>query len=343
MARAAFLMDRLMRACGLSGLSFIPMLSSFACAVPGIMATRVIPNQRDRLATMLAAPFMTCSARLPVYALLIAAFVPDRTWGWFFNLQGLVLFGLYMLGIFGGIFTALIMKRFALKGPTPTFLIEIPPYRLPNWKSMGIRLLERGRIFVKRAGTIIFTVAVVVWALVYFPRPAEMLEQYNAERVQTEASLTGDARSVELARIDNSEAAALIEQSYLGRAGKTVQPLFAPLGWDWKVTASVIASFPAREVVVAVLGTIYAVGDDVDETDARLLDRLRNAKNPDGTPVFTTGMAIGLMIFFAFCLQCMATVAIMRRETNGWKWPLSAWLYMTSLGYLGALLAYKLI
>jgi ferrous iron transport protein B len=248
-----------------------------------------------------------------------------------------------MLGIFGGIFTALIMKRFALKGPTPTFLIEIPPYRLPNWKSMGIRLLERGRIFIKRAGTIIFTVAVVVWALVYFPRPAEMLEQYDAERVQTEASMTGDALNAELARIDNREAAALIEQSYLGRAGKTVQPLFAPLGWDWKVTASVIASFPAREVVVAVLGTIYAVGDDVDETDTRLLDRLRNAKNPDGTPVFTTGMAIGLMIFFAFCLQCMATVAIMRRETNGWKWPLSAWLYMTSLGYLGALLAYKLI
>jgi len=343
MARAAFLMDRLMRVCGLSGQSFIPMLSSFACAVPGIMATRVIPNPRDRLATMLAAPFMTCSARLPVYALLIAAFVPNVTWFGFFNLQGLVLFGLYVLGIVGGIFTALIMKRLALKGPTPTFLIEIPPYRLPNLKSMGIRLLERGRIFIKRAGTIIFTVALVIWALVYFPRPEALFEQYEAQRVEAYATLADENLTEQLASIDNKEAAALVEQSYLGTAGKQLQPFFAPLGWDWKITAAVIASFPAREVVVAVLGTIYAVGDEVEETDRRLLDRLRSAKNADGSPVFTIGVAVGLMIFYAFCLQCMATVAIMRRETNGWKWPVSAWLYMTGLGYLGALLAYQLL
>ena len=343
MARAAFLMDRLMRACGLSGQSFIPMLSSFACAVPGVMATRVIPDPRDRLATMLAAPFMTCSARLPVYALLIAAFIPDTTIGGIFNVQGLVLFGLYLLGIAGGIFTAMIMKRFALKGPTPTFLIEIPPYRLPNLKSMGIRLLDRGRIFVKRAGTVIFTVAVVVWALVYFPRPEMLFAKYDIERVAVAEKFSGEILETQLAILDNREAAELVEQSYLGRAGKSIQPLFAPLGWDWKITAAVIASFPAREVVVAVLGTIYAVGDDVDETDKRLLTRLRNAKNPDGTPVFTLGVAVGLMIFFAFCLQCMATVAIMRRETNGWKWPISAWLYMTGMGYLGALLAYQLL
>jgi ferrous iron transport protein B len=343
MARAAFLMDRLMRVCGLSGQSFIPMLSSFACAVPGIMATRVIPDPRDRLATMLAAPFMTCSARLPVYALLIAAFIPDVTWFGFFNLQGLVLFGLYMLGIVGGIFTALIMKRFALKGPTPTFLIEIPPYRLPNLKSMGIRLLDRGRIFVKRAGTIIFTVALVVWALVYFPRPEALFDRYDIQRVEVQAQYADDELVQQLASIDNEEAAELVEQSYLGTAGKQLQPIFAPLGWDWKITAAVLASFPAREVVVAVLGTIYAVGDEVQETDRRLLDRLRSAKNVDGSPVFTLGVAVGLMIFYAFCLQCMATVAIMRRETNGWKWPISAWLYMTGLGYLGALLAYQLL
>ena len=343
MARAAFLMDRLMRACGLSGQSFIPMLSSFACAVPGVMATRVIPDPRDRLATMLAAPFMTCSARLPVYALLIAAFIPDTTIGGIFNVQGLVLFGLYVLGIAGGIFTAMVMKRFALKGPTPTFLIEIPPYRLPNLKSMGIRLLDRGRIFVKRAGTVIFTVAVVVWALVYFPRPEMLFEKYDTQRVAAAEQFSGTALETQLTILDNREAAELVEQSYLGRAGKSIQPLFAPLGWDWKITAGVIASFPAREVVVAVLGTIYAVGDDVDETDKRLLNRLRNAQNPDGTPVFTVGVAVGLMIFFAFCLQCMATVAIMRRETNGWKWPISAWLYMTGMGYLGALLANQLL
>lgn len=343
MARAAFLMDRVMRTCGLSGQSFIPMLSSFACAVPGVMATRVIPDPRDRMATMLAAPFMTCSARLPVYALLIAAFVPDKNILGFINMQGLVLFGLYMLGIFGGIFTALVMKRFALRGPTPTFLIELPPYRLPNLKSMFIRLVDRGRIFVYRAGTVIFTVALVIWALVYFPRPEALFAEYDNQRIEIIATAGETEREDLLTAIDNAESAALLEQSFLGRMGKAVQPAFAPLGWDWKVTAGVIASFPAREVVVAVLGTIYSVGAEVDETDARLLDRLQNATRPDGTPVFTLGMAVGLMIFFAFCLQCMATVAIMRRETNGWKWPIAAWCYMTGLGYLGALLAYQLI
>lgn len=343
MARAAFLMDRLMRACGLSGQSFIPMLSSFACAVPGIMATRVIPNSRDRLATMLAAPFMTCSARLPVYALLIAAFVPDKTWYGIFNLQGLVLFGLYMLGIVGGILTALVMKRFALKGPTPTFLIELPPYRLPNFKTMLYRLYERGRIFLYRAGTIIFTVAVVIWALVYFPQSPEVIAVYDEQRSAAIAEYSGPELDQRIARITQREASALLEQSYLGRAGKILEPAFRPLGWDWKITAAVIASFPAREVVVAVLGTIYAVGNDVDETDKRLLDRMRRAERPDGTKVYTLGVALGLMVFYAFCLQCMATVAIMRRETNGWKWPLAAWTYMTGLGYGAALLTYQFI
>lgn len=343
MARAAFLMDRLMRVCGLSGQSFIPMLSSFACAVPGIMATRVIPNPRDRIATMLAAPFMTCSARLPVYALLIAAFVPDRSWFGMLSLQGLVLFGLYLLGIVGGVFTAWIIKKFALRGPTPTFLIELPPYRLPNIKTMLFRLLERGRVFLYRAGTIIFTVAVVVWALVYFPRPEAMLADFATEQSTLAAEYRGPDLGRELAELERRQSAQLLEQSYLGRAGKVIEPAFLPLGWDWKITAAVIASFPAREVVVAVLGTIYAVGDDVSATDKRLLERLRRAKHPDGTPVFTLGVAVGIMIFFAFCLQCMATVAIMRRETNGWKWPLAAWTYMTSLGYVGALLAYQLI
>ena len=343
MARAAFLMDRLMRQCGLSGQSFIPMLSSFACAVPGIMATRVIPNRRDRIATIVAAPFMTCSARLPVYALLIGAFIPQQHF--FFgiiNLQGLVLFGLYMLGIFAGIFTALLLKRSALKGPTPTFLIELPPYRLPNLKSMLIRLLDRGKIFLARAGTIIFTVAVVVWALAYFPRTEVIADQFDAERVAAAATLNDAALSSRLAAINDAEASAYLEQSYLGRMGKTVQPVFAPLGWDWKVSAAVIASFPAREVVVAVLGTIYAVGSDVDETDARLANRLRSATWPNGQSVFTLGMAVGLLIFYAFCLQCAATIAIMRRETNGWTWPVFAWVYMTTLGYLGALLANQL-
>jgi ferrous iron transport protein B len=343
MPRVAFMVDRLMRSVGLSGQSFIPMLSSFACAVPGIMATRVIPERRDRLATILAAPFMTCSARLPVYALLIGAFVPNaRYLGGIVNLQGLVLFGLYLLGILGGVLTALLVKRTVLRGPTPTFLIELPPYRLPNLKSVLLKLLERARIFVIRAGTVIFTVAVVIWALAYFPRPEAVAAQYAAERARAEATLATADLPARLAAIDADEAVAYLEGSWLGRIGRTLAPAFAPLGWDWKVTAAVVAGFPAREVVIAVLGTIYAVGDTNGGDDA-LVSRLRDAERPDGRPVFSTGMAVGLLIFYAFCLQCAATLAVMYRETNGWRWPLGAWLYMTGLGYLGALIAYQVL
>ena len=342
MARAAFMMDRLMRYVGLSGQSFIPMLSSFACAVPGIMATRVIPNKRDRIATIIAAPFMTCSARLPVYALLIAAFLPKQQFLWgLVNLHGLVLLGLYLLGVVGGVLTALLLKRTGLKGPTPGFMIELPPYRFPDLKSVLIRLLDRGKIFLRRAGTVIFTVAIVVWALVYFPRPAEIFETYDAERVVAEIELSGEELDIRLSQIDNFESAELLEQSLLGRIGKTIEPVFRPLGWDWKVSAAVVASFPAREVVVAVLGTIYAVGADVNETDESLIGRLQTAKHADGKKVFTLPMTIGLMVFYAFCLQCAATVAVMRRETGGWGWPLFAWTYMTGLGYVSALLIYQ--
>jgi ferrous iron transport protein B len=343
MPRVAFLIDRVMRMCGLSGKSFIPMLSSFACAVPGIMATRVIPERRDRLATILAAPFMTCSARLPVYALLIAAFIPERHYlAGLVNLKGLVLLGLYLLGIFAGVFTALLMKRTVLRGPTPTFLIELPPYRLPNLRSVLLRLLERARVFLTRAGTVIFTVAVVIWALAYFPRDDAAAARYEAARAEAALTLEGDALDARLSGIDNAEIAAHLENSYLGRMGKFVAPVFAPLGWDWKVSAAVIAGFPAREVVVAVLGTIYAVGADVDEQDDALISRLRSAQWPDGRLVFTVPMALGLLVFYAFCLQCAATIAMIRRETNSWGWAAFAWVYMTGMAYLGALAVYQL-
>lgn len=342
MPRVAFMADRVMRSCGLSGQSFIPMLSAFACAVPAIMATRVIPERRDRLATMLSAPLMTCSARLPVYALLIAAFVPERYYlAGLINQQGLVLLGLYLLGIVGGIITALLLKRTVLRGPTPTFLIELPPYRLPSFRSTLIKLLARGKIFLKRAGTIIFTVAVVIWALAYFPRPQVIMDHYETQRVEAAATSQGEALAARLGDIDQLESAELLERSALGHIGKFVTPIFAPLGWDWKVSAAVIAGFPAREVVIAVLGTIYAVGDATSNEHA-LGDRLKDARHADGTRVFTLPMVIGLLVFYAFCLQCAATIAVMYRETNGWRWPLFAWCYMTGLGYLGALLIYQL-
>ncbi|MCL4780286.1 MAG: ferrous iron transport protein B [Gammaproteobacteria bacterium] len=343
MPRVAFMVDRLMRTVGLSGQSFIPMLSSFACAVPGIMATRVIPERRDRIATILAAPFMTCSARLPIYALLIGAFVPDTRWlGGMVNLQGMVLLGLYLLGIVGGIFTAMLLKRTALSGPTPTFMIELPPYRLPNLWSVLIRLAERGRIFLVRAGTVIFSVAVLIWALVYFPRPAEVAAPFEAERATLASLPESPERDRQIEQIDNRQASAYLEQSWLGRAGHFVAPAFAPLGWDWKVSAAVIAGFPAREVVIAVLGTIYSVGDQGEADDNALRAQLMRATRADGTPVFSLPMVVGLLVFYAFCLQCAATIAVIYRETNSVRWPVFAWVYMTALGYFGALLAYQL-
>jgi ferrous iron transport protein B len=343
MPRVAFMVDRLMRSVGLSGQSFIPMLSSFACAVPGIMATRVIPERRDRIATILAAPFMTCSARLPIYALLIGAFIPDtRYLGGFINLQGMVLLGLYLLGIVGGILTAMLLKRTALSGPTPSFMIELPPYRLPKLWSVLIRLAERARIFLVRAGTVIFSVAVLIWALVYFPRPAEVAAAYEAERTVLASQPDSADRDRKMQQLDNRLASDYLEQSWLGRAGHFVAPAFAPLGWDWKVSAAVIAGFPAREVVIAVLGTIYSVGDQGEETDNALRAQLTRATHADGSPVFSLPMVIGLLIFYAFCLQCAATLAVIYRETNSVGWPVFAWLYMTGLGYAGALLAYQL-
>ena len=339
LARAAFLVDRAMRSIGLSGQSVIPLLSSFACAVPSIMATRVIPNRRDRIATIIAAPFMTCSARLPIYALLIAAFVPPQN-VLFLNLQGIVLFGLYVIGIIGGVGTALLLKRSALRGQKPSFVLALPDFRLPNLQSVIVKLLGRIKFFLRRAGTIIFAVAVVVWALAYFPRSDLLVEQRVAASEQAAAEFNGPELEQRLADIDNQMAAAQLEQSWLGRMGHWVEPAFRPLGWDWRVSAAVIAGFPAREVVVAVLGTIYAVGNEAD--DQSLTERLRGATWPDGRLVFTLPMVLGLLLFYAWCLQCAATLAVIRRETNSWRWPIFAWAYMTTLGYTGALLIYQL-
>lgn len=339
LARAAFLMDRIMQSVGLSGQSVIPMLSSFACAVPAIMATRVIPDRRDRIATIMAAPFMTCSARLPIYALLIAAFVPNESLGWF-NQQGLVLFGLYLLGIAGGLTTAWLLKRSALRGPKPHFSLALPEFRWPSFQTVFIKLMERARVFLKRAGTVIFSVAIIVWALAYFPRSETIQIELQEAITQAQTDYSDELLAEEYQRLENEAAAMQLSQSFLGRAGKFVEPVFIPLGWDWRVSAAVIAGFPAREVVVAVMGTIYAVGEEADE--ANLAAKLRSASWPDGRPIFTLPMVLGLLLFYAWCLQCVATLAIIRRETNGWRWPIFAWSYMTVVGYSGALLVYQL-
>ena len=268
-----------------------------------------------------------------------AAFVPAESIGWM-NLQGLVLLGLYLLGIFAGVLTALLLRVTALRGPKPPFALMLPEFRKPNLRTVLMQLVGGIRIFLRRAGTVIFAVAVIVWALAYYPRSDTVAWELAEQQAVAEASLTGRALSEAVQRLEHQAAAEQLAQSWLGRAGQVVEPVFKPLGWDWKISAAVIAGFPAREVVIAVLGTIYAVGDEADE--ATLAQRLKSATWPDGAPVFTLPMVFGLLIFYACCLQCAATLAVIQRETNSWRWPIFAWVYMSTIGYVGALLVYQL-
>lgn len=343
MARASFLMDRFLRICGLSGQSFIPLLSGFACAVPAIMATRVVGDRRARLATIAAIPLMTCSARLPVYTLLISGFVPPAYYlnGWI-NLHGLLLLGLYVLGIAGGAVSALLTRRIALRGAGASFFMEMPPFRWPNLRVLGIKLTAKVRVFLTRAGTVIAAACVMIWALGYFPRSDAIAEDYAARRAAVvETVADAEAVRTETRRLNAEERAAQLEFSLLGRMGKAIEPVFRPLGWDWRVSASVAAGFPAREVVIGVMGTVYALGSEA-EGSAGLRDRLRASRWPDGRPVFTLAMALGLLVFYAFALQCVSTVVVIGRETNSWRWAAGAWVYMSGFAWLAGMLTYQL-
>jgi ferrous iron transport protein B len=367
MARAAFLMDKIMSKCGLNGKSFIPLLSSVACAVPGIMATRVIENRRDRLATILVAPLMSCSARLPLYMLLIGVFLSDPWW-----LPGVALFGMYLLGLIVAPLVARVLKRTLLRGATPLFVMEMPSFKWPQPKTVLRRMLGAGWAFVYRAGTFIFASMILVWALLYFPAQApegrgsyedltargqNRVSELEAELEQLE--LAGDnlgAKKEELDRAQDELNQAYGDwkrQSVLGRAGRALTPVFAPLGWDWQIGMAALASFPAREVVVGTLGIIYNQGADVDPKS------IREASNPAETPLgqavrkewqsepgspraeHPTAVALGLMVFFALCCQCMSTLAVIRRETGTWRWPAFTFVYMTALAYVGALVVYQ--
>ncbi|MDE0244780.1 MAG: ferrous iron transport protein B [Gammaproteobacteria bacterium] len=342
MARASFLMDRLLRICGLSGQSFIPLLSGFACAVPAIMATRVVRDRRARLATIVAIPLMTCSARLPVYALLISGFVPPAYYlnGWI-NLHGLILLGLYLLGIAGGAASAFLTRRIALRGAGASFFMEMPPFRWPNARVLALKLTAKVRVFLTRAGTVIAAACVMIWALGYFPR-SDLIANDFANRRADLAVLAEEPADMQtrLRRLNAEERAAQLEYSLLGRVGKTIEPVFRPLGWDWRVSASVVAGFPAREVVIGVMGTVYALGSE-SEDSVGLRERLQASRWPDGRPVFTLAMALGLLVFYAFALQCVSTVAVIGRETNSWRWAAGAWIYMSGFAWLAGMLTFQ--
>ena len=312
MARSAFLMDKLFSRLGLSGRSFIPLLSSFACAVPGIMSTRTIDNARERLVTMLVAPLMSCSARLPVYTIMIAAFVPSTRVFGIFSGQGLALLAMYLVGSLTAIPVALLLKKTLMKNVSPMFLMELPPYKMPDARTVWRRVFHQCRAFVGGAGQMILFVAVIIWALSYFPRSSAPSPTPTQQ----------------------------LSQSFLGRAGKAMEPAFKPLGWDWRITVAALASFPAREVVVATLGTIFNLSAESHD-EVRLRDRLKEAKTEDGKPLFNMAVAMSVMVFFALCMQCASTLSVIAKESGHWKWALFAFSYMTVLAYGGAWLAYR--
>ncbi len=328
MARAAFLLDKLMSRVGLHGKAFLPLMSSFACAIPGIMATRTIENSRDRFATIMIAPLMSCSARLPVYTLMIGAFFAGQTVLGFLSIGAVLMLAMYLLGIMAAITVAFVLKRTILRAEPAPFLMELPPYRLPNLRTVLQNMLTRAWLFVKRAGTVILAISIVLWALMYFPRqnPALTLQEGTPDAIVNNEQAT------------NSEQ---LQNSFAGRLGHAIEPVIRPLGYDWKIGVALIASFAAREVLVSTLSIIYNVGKEENEKSETLIEAVRGATRADGSRVWTPLTALSLMVFFVLAMQCMSTVAIVRRETNSWRWPLFMVGYMTVLAYVGAFITYQ--
>lgn len=332
LSRAAFMMDRLLSWCGLNGRAFIPLLSSFACAIPGIMAARIMPDRRSRLATIVVAPLMSCSARLPVYLVLIGAFIePQFGPAW----AGFALFAMHFLGLFVAIPVVWILNRGFMKGKRLPFLLELPPYQWPKWRDVWIAVYFRGKVFVQTAGTIIVVMSVIIWALLYFPRPVETQTKLAEEFRIAQAS--GTTELDEDAFVEGR----LRENSFLGQFGKAIEPAFLPAGFDWRLTTAILSAFPARETMVSGMGILFDVGDPGDD-DTDLRKALQKATWPDGRPLVTPWTAVGLMVFFALCCQCMSTLAAIKRETNTWTWPWFVFAYMTVLAYLGAVLVHLL-
>lgn len=379
MARTAFIMDRIMRRVGLSGGSVLPLLSSYACAIPGIMAARTLDSERDRLITIMVAPLMSCSARLPVYTLFIAAFIPAGTLLGVIGYQGLAMFTMYLMGTVMAFVAAAVLKRFVFKGSESFFVMELPPYRRPRMRQLLWRMIQRSKVFVIRAGKIILACSIVLWFLASYPQvdadsestqiEEQAAQQRDAKYAEARAllpspgmdifalddsvmnadaemaraqSIVKQAESEYSAALDSAQIiqqSAQIRGSAIGYFGRFLEPVMQPLGFDWKISAGLVSAFAAREVIISTLGIIYSVADA--EEGVALRDAIKADRYPDGRPVFTPLVAVSLLVFFVFALQCMSTLAIARRETNTWRWPIVMWLYMTTLAYLASLLVYQ--
>jgi ferrous iron transport protein B len=332
LARASFLMDKLFGWCGLSGRAFIPLLSSFACAIPGIMAARVMPDHKSRIITIMAAPLMSCSARLPVYVLIIGVFIEPKFGPYW---AGFCLLAMHLIGAIVAIPLVLLLNQKGIKGSRLPFVMDMPRYQWPKLRDVWITVGSRAVVFLKTAGTVIVAMSIIIWGTLYFPRSEERMASYR----QQHAALPASQR--ESVSEDNYVEQQQRRDSYLGQAGRALEPVFLPAGFDWRMTTAILAAFPAREVVVSAMGVLFSVGGDADEGSEDLRTALAKATWPDGTPLITIWNAVGLMVFFALCMQCMSTLAVMRRETGSWKWPLAAFGGFTLLAYLAAVLIYQ--
>jgi ferrous iron transport protein B len=337
MSRVMYLMDKIMRQFGLNGRSVVPLISSVACAVPAIMATRNIDNLKERLITIFVTPLMSCSARIPVFTVLIGLIVPSQHVLEIFNLQGLALMGLYLLGFIAAILSALVMSKILKSKERSYFIMEFPTYKIPRWKNVGITLIEKVKAFVLEAGKVILAISIVLWVLAsYGP--------YNKMKKAGEnAIIEASRKNLSPVESDNLIAARKLENSYAGHFGRFIEPVIRPLGFDWKIGIALITSFAAREVFIGTMATIYSVGDSSDE-DASVMKKMRQEINPNtGKPFYTVAVSFSLLIFYVFAMQCMSTLAVVYRETKGWKWPVIQFAYMTSLAYLSSFIVYQLL
>lgn len=336
MARISFLTDKLMRKVGLNGKSVMPMISGFACAVPAIMSARNIENKKERLLTILITPLMSCSARLPVYTILISLVIPKVMFMGFLGLQGLVMMGLYLLGVVTALAVAYISRWFIHIKEKSYFILELPVYRSPRWKNIALTMVQKAKIFVLEAGKVIMVISLILWALSTYGPKSKM----NAVHAKYETLvMQNPSKAEELTKEKNTD---LLENSFAGIMGKTIEPVIKPLGFDWKIGIALITSFAAREVFVGTMATLYSVEDDGKES-LMLREKMQQATYSDGSKVYTLAAGVSLMVFYVFAMQCMSTLAIVKRETRSWKWPVVQLIYMTGLAYLMSLVAYQLL
>jgi len=336
MARISFLTDKLMRKAGLNGKSVMPMISGYACAVPAIMSARSIENSKERLLTIMITPLMSCSARLPVYTVLIGLIIPSKLYFGFLSLQGLVMMMLYIFGTFIALAVSWVMKWFIHSAEKSFFILELPVYRSPRWSNILSTMISKARIFVFEAGKIIMVISILLWAMSNYGPPGKMKaveEKYAAAQIN---------HPEKAGEHEKEKRAELLQSSFAGILGKAIEPAIAPLGFDWKIGIALITSFAAREVFVGTMATLYSVGEEEDEQNTTLRNKMAAAVRPDGSPVYTLPTGLSLLVFYVLAMQCMSTLAIVKRETGKWKWAIIQLIYMTVLAYVFSFIIYRL-